>query len=412
MDQFGPSGFAVFTLLSALLIMLPFADLGLGVAMLNATADAAHGRKTYSQLADVYVGVRCILLRVGAFLTIASGLIALTVGWPTLLGLPDDSREANFSCFVVMVVIGVSLPLGVGARLLQGYEKMDAVTKIAILNPVVQLLLVVPLAIVLNSAAVVAIVPALAFLLVAVVTDCYGRKQSLSEFGIRLPAFVMSMPPGFRISRILGQSSSFLIISIGLVLAFQAQRLILAHRADGIELARYSLVVQYLLPVLSIIGVIAQSLWPRYRSQMGRMQPSSLYKHICGFAIMGAAGAGVMVLTLILVSRILLDSAVELPVGLLVASAAYVFLSAAHQPSAVVLNDQNGLRVQAVIVIAMASVSMVATVALSGTMGATGAILALVVAVGVFQLGPTAFMAARHIRISSKLANIFAEKVT
>ncbi|RYH69827.1 MAG: hypothetical protein EON54_02145 [Alcaligenaceae bacterium] len=295
--------------------------------------------------------------------------------------------------------------------MLQGFGEMDVVAKIAVLNPVIQIVLVVPLALALPTAAPVAVVPALSFSVVAVVTDIAGRRKAAHSLGARLPFLVARLPRGFTASRLIGQSLSFLVISLGLVVAFQLQRVILAHFSGEAEMARYALVAQYLVPVLSIIGVVAQALWPRYRAQMGRIRGRDLLAHFSLFSLLGIVGAAVMVAALLVVSHLLLENVVALSPALLIAAAVYVIAFAAHQPSAMVLNDANGLRAQAFIVSIMAIVSLSCTLVFADSFGAAGAFFSLATAVVVFQLGPTLLLAARHIRLSRKYALIFSERV-
>ncbi len=405
-EKFGASGFAIFALLSALLTMLPFADLGLGVAVLNASSDCSAGRISNHAFEKSFSSVRALLTKIALTLIAADLAVAVTIGWPSVLGLPQDPAT-NVACGAVLALLAVSIPLGTGARALQGSGKMHLVTKVAILNPLLQIACVIPVALIATSASQLAVLPAVAFLLVALLTDRLGRRQA----GGRLKFFCFSGASGFHVKAVVGQSASFLVISIGLTVGLQFQRILVSHLSTASALAEYSLIMQYLLPTMSVIGVIAQALWPTYRSRIGYMGEGDLGRHVLIFGLLGFFGGALLVVSVTVVSRWLLSGAVAVSLGTCLCAVPYLIAFALHQPSAMLLTSKGGLLGQAVLVTVMAGLSVGLTLALVPRYGVGGALVALSLSIFLAQLWPTFLAARRYIRLSRLNTEVFAVNV-
>ncbi|OZC83646.1 hypothetical protein CH254_22190 [Rhodococcus sp. 06-412-2C] len=406
-DRFGAPGFALFSLLSTILIMLPFADLGLGASAVNIASDYSAGRLTFEQLAVRYKKIRAILSLVGLVIIGSALAIGLMRGWTILLGNALDSTQAQLTVTIMFSILGASVPLGIGSRMMQGRGSMDRVTKIASLNPLIQIIFIAPFVWLLPSAAFVAFLPALAYLAVAVVTDHRSRRID----GRVLPFFPRYDAMRYPISNLWKSSLSFMVMSLGMLFVFQSQRIILAHRSSVDQLAEFSLVAQYLIPVLALIVALSQALWPKYRNAGAKLTFPIFRRHVGVFSFGGIVGSFVLCCVVVAVSRGLFGSTITVEWQTLLAASIYLTAMAAYQPCSMLLTHPDGLRVQSIITVVSSAASVATGVSLAPSLGSRGAFLAAGLCVVVFQLIPTYLVARRHIKLSSLVHGVFRQLV-
>jgi Na+-driven multidrug efflux pump len=121
-ENYGTAAFAQYGLLVTIGSLLPFTDLGVSAAVMNAVgASTAPGtddrvRRVLVTAIRVLIG-SAVVLSVIAVATPAAGL------WPTLLGpglLPGAGPLVAMTC---LVLIAVTMPFGIGQRILAGLGK-------------------------------------------------------------------------------------------------------------------------------------------------------------------------------------------------------------------------------------------------------------------------------------------------
>lgn len=401
-NNHGTTDYALFSLLTAVLMMLPFADLGLGISVVNLTTDFESGIISRDRYFEVYRYIRWLLRIAGVSLATASLILLLTGRWGAILGSIATSTSAQVSVTIIVVLVAANIPFGLGARILQGQGNMNAVVSFALIAPVVQLFFILPAALLLPEAAYVAIVPAVGASAVAFLTDRYARR--VMELPTVRWSSLIKRPS--RLSDVWISASSFLLISVGLVVAFQFQRILISHLSSSDELARYSLVAQYLVPVLSVATVAGQAMWSEYRRNVAVTTPRRLALHAVSFGFVGSLFALILVGVLTAISGELLSGEISLTAPILIFAAVYLILMFFHQPAAMYLNDSKGLRVQALLVTVMAATSVLLTAILVPNYGSAGAFLAIALAVGCVQTAPTFLYACRTIRRNAKRANL------
>ncbi|MDV8055978.1 hypothetical protein [Rhodococcus sp. IEGM 1343] len=406
-SKFGPAGFALFSLLATILIMLPFADLGLGASAVNIASDYEAGRLTYEQLATRYSKIRSILSLVGLVVICLAVLIGLLNGWTILLGEGLDSQDAQVAVTVMFTILGLSIPLGVGARIMQGRGAMDRVTKISTLNPIIQLILIIPSVLLLPSAAFVAFLPALAYFSVAAFTDYRSRRID----GRVLPFIPRFGNLNHPISGLWKSSLSFMIMSLGMLFIFQSQRIILAHRSTVDALAQFSLVAQYLIPVLALVVAVSQALWPKYRNAGAGLTTAMFKRHVLFFFAGGLAGSALMCCAVLAVSHGLFGSKIDVSWGMLLAASVYLTAMATYQPCSMVLTSPDGLRIQSVLTVITSTASVALGLALAPSLGSEGAFTSAAVSVILIQLSATYSVALRHVRLSALVHTVFQQPV-
>lgn len=395
-DSLGTSGFALYALVVGLAALVPFADLGIGAAV----TDAIARRTTVGDAMAVAVIRRSVkvLVVVGVGITLASWGIAAVGGWSVILGVPDES-SVDLASAIALTLFGLSLPLSLGTRVLLGAERNHWAVMTQTVSAVVGLT-VVAIADVrdgplwaFTSAPFIGIV-ALGLINVGLARRATGLT--------RMPSSTTwsagdSAPRKVRLFQIAGP---MLVISVALPLAWQSDRLVLSHRSTLTEVALYVVAFQLFTPLNALVESGGSSLWPVFarRGHTAGIDVRRMIQLSAGFAAVGLLiGISLVILGPWLASWVSRGSVVpsrELFVlfGLLIA------VTAAWWPTAMLLTDPVGLRFQAGCCAVMAAANIGISIALAGSLGAVGPVIASLASMIFAIIAPGWWFAWRRLR--------------
>jgi O-antigen/teichoic acid export membrane protein len=397
LNRAGVGGYGAIATVAALPMLLPFADLGVGAAIVNATSDyGQHGDRT--KLLDTSAaGVR-LLAAAGSFV-IALDVCLLAFGaWPHLLGGGSSAVPGlDVAAAAVIAGFGLALPSSVGYRMLQGQGRTDLTSLFQIAVPLISTIGIVGFDL--------ANLPIAFFAVCATGASCIVSYTAML-FGIRR----LGLTPRVIIlhhvsvhgtySRVTRLGSSAFVVTLGLAAAFQADRLILSHRSTSGQLAIYSIAAQIYVSVWSIVAMTGQNMWPHYRQARVRGQLTS--RTFLGHVVVAAAlGSALGLLVMVLgapVAALLTGGRVQLSFTLLLTVSALLVVQATHLPAGMLLTDEQGLRRQAAIVSIMTAANLTLSWALSPSMGAVGPLLSSLITVGCFQLPVTLWLGLESLR--------------
>lgn len=397
-QRFGAGEYAAFALMASFLNLLPFADLGLGASIVNAAADSRRGAVTESQSA-LHIGrARLLLVGVAGVIVLASMLVLFLHAWPIILGSVQE-RGIEWAATTTFVCVGLSVPLGIGSRLLQAEGRMRLAMQLALVGPIAQLIGCGALLVLGAPAVTYAFLPGIAYLIVNLATYI----TAIRRLGFPLASLGMAMK-NWRLDSIplAAAAAPFLIISTSLAVGFQSHRIILALFGTPTELAQYSLVAQFAGPLLALITVSAQNLWSKYRTEIdgGKLSEKSFQRNILFFAAVGLVSSLLLNVGLSLISAPLTGGAISVDPLLLVSAGLYIAVVATHQPSAMLLNTPQGLWIQAALVLSAAVVAVGAMIWTVPAFGAAGPYLSFAVSMLLLQVVPTMYIAVRKVRNS------------
>ena len=400
--EFGAAEYGLYALIASLIFLLPFADLGLGAGIVNATADHRSSQLTDDRYRLLLSRTRDVLtLLAGVVLSIAVVLL-VSGAWPWLLGLQGVASNVSVAATFTLACVAVVLPLGMGARMLQGRGQMQTVVQLSLIGPVATGLIVGSCVLLDAPAWMYMCAPATAYFTVGIVTSYRARVTCPVAL---LPIFVTLRRRNGPPPALAPTALPFFCITVGLAVGVQSQRLVLSHAGTIEQVAQFSFVAQFTGPLLSILTVMGQNLWPRYRAQLASrsLGTRAFGRHLLLFGGCGAlAGAGLIVIVPVL-GRFVLAGEVTLPMLLLVASGCYLLVMGIHQPSAMLLTDQRGLWWQAALIGITALTSIGASVVLVHRFGSAGTYLALASSMLFFQVGPTLWLASSRVRQAGRV---------
>ncbi|WP_026075165.1 lipopolysaccharide biosynthesis protein [Cellulomonas massiliensis] len=394
LSHFGEAAYAQYGLISALPNLLPFADLGIGAAVVNAIAESADPRRDVVVRRTMTSALR-ILLCSGGVIAVVSVVLGVTGVWPAILGddlLPGTGAVAMWS----MVLFGLALPFTIGQRTLIGLGRNPAqIATQALVAPFIMLAVVVTLAAGWSGT----VLPLWSYVAAALVSVlCFLIARRL--LGPQLGASVRDVPrrravPGVRVMHVAGP---MLVQMIALPIAMQTDRLLLSHLATTTELARYNLASQFFGIVLQTISAAGVALWPIFAKHRSTGTIRSPFAAMWAFTGAALLVAGVLCAVLPWLTAFVSDGRITLPWQLVVAFVAFVAVQAAKYPLGMYMTDAAGLRFQVPPILVLVPANLALSWALIGPLGAAGPVVGSTVTVLLCQVLPNVWYVRRDLR--------------
>ncbi|MBA8792672.1 O-antigen/teichoic acid export membrane protein [Friedmanniella endophytica] len=397
-ENYGTAAFGQYGLLVGIGTLLPFADLGISAAIMNVVAQSENPRDDDRLRRTLITSLRLLTLS-AAVIVLVSVIITLLGIWPLLLGGGLDPVSGPAAAAWCLALIGITVPLGVGQRILSGLGRNHVtVLTVGLQTPIVLLVLVAMVTLGLPGGGYVAVVAFAATLVLSIATTLAAARMITPTLGRAVRA-----APRLRTVRgapVFSTAWPMLIQMIALPIAMQTDRLVLSHVGRLAELPRYNLASQMFTPIWAVTSAAGVALWPIFAKDRarGRRDAGSAFRMSLVFAGTAALVAVVVALCSGLLARLASGGAITLPVGLLVAFAVLMVFQAAKYPLGMFLTDPPGLRFQAYMILAMLPVNLGLSIALAVPLGAMGPVIGSAIGVGLFQVLANALYVRRTAR--------------
>lgn len=385
----GIEQFGVVMLVATLCQLLMFADLGTGAAVASSRAQLDDSGDSEVFRGTVLSAVR-VTLWSSVILGLGAGAIGLFGAWPQLLGISQEhlASSLNISAVLALSAFAVALPFSVGEAILRGSGRIPEAVVLLGISPPAALLLTLLFRELGVPALAYSLVLPLGALIAAVV--CAVRAWTIDRDAVAGLLGKLLRPRAFPGVPIASTAVPMFIVMIGLPIALQSDRVVIAHRLDVTELSNYSYAAQLYIPLWSVASTAALALWPRFAKT--DTDPAEARRGwLSGVAILSILGAA-MALAFVLCAGFLIgwmsDGQATPAWSLLVTFALLLFVQAAHVTTGIFLIAPEQLRFQAICVIALVLTNLPLSWVLAPHMGAAGPVLASAITVLVCQLVP------------------------
>ncbi|WP_161797250.1 lipopolysaccharide biosynthesis protein [Pseudarthrobacter chlorophenolicus] len=390
-QQRGIEGFALFAIFISLPYMVPVSDFGISVSVTDTLATKG---KESPEFRFVWRRTLTVLCLICLLAVVAAAILAVTGCWSQILGLPA-SQDTEFAGLLMMTIMALGIPLGAGQRVLLG---MGSQTLATVLN---------------SSSGCVS----LGLVWLVLQTNPSGYAQLAAAYGagpllMQLLVFLIAVrklgrEPWRRRSdqaqtkiRVLKLAVPMAVLSIALPLTYQTDRVLLAHSSDLIQVANYSYVSMYYMPLLSIITVGSQALWPLFMRNLKnprRLQRQYKRADKLFLGISAAMMAGLILLGPV-ATQIVSNNAGSAPLVLYVVFGVMLLLFGVNATSGMLLMDYSGRKIQATGAVVMLATKVPLSLLLIPTFGATGAVAATLLPLFLCMVMPTKVVALRRIK--------------
>lgn len=382
-QQSGDVVFGLVSLVSTLSLLMPFADLGIGAVVTNACSTEGPLADNGAALATVQRAFRLLTL-VAIGLSGVSLVIMTTDSWGPLLGATSGPAD-RYAVTATVVLIAVSVPAGIGLRILVGLDQNHLAVVLSMCNALFTLLITVAL----MAVGVDPIWFAVSGAGGVFIGNCIATAVALRRSGLGRAAL---RPPAAEYARtgLLAGSVWMFIVSIGLPLGLQSHRLILSHVSTPVELSRYALMAQVYGLGWMVFSTAGMALWPVFVKRRGDFRASrSLWvKSTAVFASVALLGGLVLVALGPWATSLISRGEVVATRDLAVAFGALLVVQCFHLPAGVMLTTPRESRWQSQCIMAMGVTSVVLGVWWGQTWGGAGVVSAAAVGVLIAQIVP------------------------
>lgn len=395
----GIDHFGVVMLVATLSQLLMFADLGAGAAVATSRAQLDGAADPDAFRGTMLTAVRTTLVS-AAILGSGAGLLGALGAWPALLGFTGAglASSLNVSAVLALSAFAVALPFALGEAVLRGGGRTHQAVLLQGISPPTALLLTVLFTRIDAPPLAYALVLPLGALVAAIC--CAVRAWTLDSAALRGLLRAVLRPRRYPGRPIAATAVPMFVVMIGLPIALQSDRLIIAHRLDAQSLADYSYAAQLYIPLWSVVSVAALALWPHFAT--GSTDRAALRRGwLTGLGLLSTAGV-LIAGGYLLFARYLIDwmsdGQGQAGWSLLAAFAALMVVQCVHVTTGILLIAPDKLRFQAVCVVALVITNLPLSWVLTPPLGAAGPVYASAITVLVCQLIPGVVVAAHATR--------------
>jgi hypothetical protein len=381
--QTGEAVFGLVSLVTTLTLLMPFADLGIGAVVISACSQRGRITDDPVAVATVQSGLR--RLNVVAVVLVAISLaIMATDSWGFLLGSTAGPAD-RIAITIAACLIALGIPAGIGVRILIGLDMNPLAVLLTMSNAIFTLTITLGL----KAAGIAGIWYAVSGAGGALIGNCLATALALKLSGLGWLAFAR---PGAEHagSKLLQGSLWMFVVTIGLPMGLQSQRLILSHVSTSSELSRYALMAQVYGVTWMVFSTAGVALWPVFVKRRSDMRTSTQLwlRSVALFGVLSALAGGGLVVLGPWATSVLSDGRLVATRALAIAIASLLVVQCIHLPGGVMLTMPREMRWQSHCLLAMGFSTLVLGVWWGGRWGGTGVVAAAVVATVAAQIVP------------------------
>lgn len=393
-QHFGLVTYAQYGLLASMGALVPFADLGMSAAVINAIAGSEdpsqdrHVRRVLLSAFRVLIGSACVLALIGLSLTML-GL------WPAILG---DGLQAGGSgvALACVLVFALTLPMGVGQRILTGLGKNHVQIRAQFLAAPIMFVAVATLVFAgAKSGNYLAVFSYLSGTAVAATSLVLASRNIRPQ--VRSALVDVPKIRSVRGARTMHVAWPMLAQMVALPIAMQTDRLLLSHLGNTSDLAEYNLAAQLFGMIVQIVSAAGIALWPLFARARSAEEVRSPVSLTYGFLLGGLLAACVLALVSPWVVPILSYGKIQLSPWLLLGFIVFVTAQATKYPLGMYMTDAAGLRFQVLPIFVLVPLNLMISWALIAPVGAAGPIIGSAISVILCQVLPNAWYVRRDL---------------
>jgi O-antigen/teichoic acid export membrane protein len=394
----GAERYGLWITITSVVILLGFADLGIGIGVLNAVSEA-YGRNDRSAARTYVSNGFFLLLGIALLGSLLFAIAYPSVPWSRVFNVasPEATREAGPAIAVLVACFALNLPLVIVQRVQLGYQE-GFITNLWQAGGSLVALVALLLAIWQTAG-----VPWLVLAMVGVPVLASAGNWLHTFRGSRrwlAPSWkLVQLPASLRLARI---GSLFFVFQFAGALAFGSDNLIASQVLGAPAAARYSIAHRLFMVAPFLVGLVTLPLWPAYGEAAARGDRLWIRRTLFRSLGLGLAAATVAAVVLTLfadpIFALWVGPALVPPVALCVGLAIWSVIYTFGSTVSVLLNAAGVISFQVITAVLVAISSVVLRIVWSHEMGISAIAWGLVAAYAAFSLIPTSFYLARRLR--------------
>lgn len=393
----GAERYGLWMTITSLLMLLAFADFGLGNGLLNAVAtaigrgDVAGARKAVSTAAVLLTAIAVLLA--GLFFV---AYPHIPWGWLLNTSTPEMTREGAQAAIVLFLCVAAGLPFAITQRVQAGHEEVHVSNLWQAFASILALLGIWCAVAAEASLPILVAAAAGAPVVTSVAATWY-------EFGRRRPALRPSRESySSAEARLLLRSGGlFVVLQTAAMVLGSADNIIVSHALGPKEVTSLAVPARLFAVVPMLVGLAIGPLWPAYAAAKAQGDVRWVRSAITRSIFMAGAVAALVGTSLVIwgehVIRAWVGNSVTVSTSLLAGLAVWTTLSAIGSAQSIALNGMGVLRAQAACAVVATLLAVIAKILLVSRFGIEGAVWATVPVYFVIVLLPGAAVARQHL---------------
>jgi O-antigen/teichoic acid export membrane protein len=387
----GAAVFGLVALIATITLLFPFADLGIGATAMTAAAQLS-GPAADLRAADVIRRSYHVLFAVAAAVSLAALAVMAADRWAVLTGFASGPED-RWAITAAAGLFALSIPAGLGVRILAGMNRVPLATLILMSNALFALAITGVLYL-LGAPGIWYALSALGGLLIGQIV---GTVVALRVTGLGWSAFgaVRGSAPG-----LLRGTLWLFLTGVGVPVGMQAGRVLLAHFSTPLQLSEYALLAQMYAVGWVAFSTAGFAFWPIFVKRRGEVAATlQIWARMTAVFTGAAVGACVvLVLAAPWAGRILSGGTIPISTALALAFGVLLVAQCSYLATSMLLTRPEEARLQALWALVMALLS----VGLGGfgatRFGAAGVVWAAATAVLIAQVIPALLWVPRMVR--------------
>ncbi len=378
----GEAVFGLVSLVATVALLFPFADLGIGATAINAAA-MLGGEQRDEAVDIIRRAYRVLFVVAGALIFVALAVMALDA-WSGVVGFASGPED-RWAITVAMCIFALTIPAGLGPRILVGIDRNPLATLVLMSCPAFGLGLTLMLRAI-GASGIWFAVSALGGLLIG---QSVGTVLALRLSGLGTDVF-SPVSPSRTGSRLLAGSMWLFLVGVGIPIGSQGGRILVAHLSTPEELSRYALMAQIYAVGWQVLSAAALAYWPIFVKRRGVTDVTIRMWWRLTFAL-ALVGLFAMVCLGLLgpwAASVLSGGTIQVSAWLALAFGAVLVGQALHLPASVLLTRSNEARWQAFWTMAMAVIAIGLGCLTVGRFGAAGVVFMAALAILAAQVVP------------------------
>ena len=388
LNYLGPERYGMWMVISSLIALLSFADLGMGNGLLNAVA-RAHGRNDINMMRRHISSGFALLTAIALCLVVAFAAAYPVFDWNRIFKASSKlaAQEAGPAVAVFIGVFAINLPMSIVSKVQAGLQQSFNASLWQCggsLLALVSLLIVTHLKLGLPWLV-------LAVLGAPVVTAICntGHFFGIVHRALR-PCFAsVSGESAKQIGRI---GFFFLILQIVSAVAYASDNLVIAQSLGAGSVSAYA-VPEKLFSLISIaLTILLTPLWPAYGEAMARGDVDWVRRAFKRSALLSLGAAAALSTLLVLIAptllRVWIGQPIDTPFLVLAGLGTWKVIESFGLSMSMFLNGANVMRQQMLIAVATGASALALKIYLVGQIGVSGVVWASIIAFTVFSIVP------------------------
>lgn len=394
----GPERYGMWMVMSSLLAILAFADLGIGNGVLNSVA-AAYGRDDRNGIRVASASGMAVLAVIALMLLAAFLLAYPFIAWERLFNVKTAAAraEAGPAVLAFFVCFAIAIPANVVQKVQAGLQRSFLASSWSCAGSVLSLCFVL-LVVHWQGGLFELVIAFLAGPLIANLVNAavfFGFQEK--DIAPRLSAVDMQVA-----RQVMQTGLLFLVLQITTALIFNADNLIITQVIGPASVPEYAIPDRLFSVISMCLQMLLIPLWPAYREALSRNDYAWCQRALRRSTLAAVGGAAVMALGLVIfgkdILRLWVGEGIAVPTIVFVGFGLWKVIEAAAFAMAMFLNGAHVIRAQVWTAVATAVATVVLEIIMIKALGVPGAIWAKIGAYLAFTMLPFLFLFPRILR--------------